>query len=123
MTGNGVHLRNEERLLRGAAQVDPVVPILQRAAAALTEVARALNGLNIERIGADTAKALSETTEIRRHLANITAREQSIIKERDRRAALLGAELAELHAKYDGLKRLIPKRVKRKIKAKRAKRR
>jgi hypothetical protein len=72
-------------LLHGARGAGSVIPVLARAADALHDAGRALQAIagDLATIGADTARALSDTTEMKRHLRAITEREQVLRREMD----------------------------------------
>lgn len=65
-------------LLRGARDVDTIIPALARAAEANFDAGRALEGISLKltQIGTDTARAVSDTVELKHHLKAITDREQ-----------------------------------------------
>jgi hypothetical protein len=72
-------------LLRGARDVDTIIPALARAAEANFDAGRALEGISLKlsQIGTDTARAVSDTVELKRHLKAITDREQVLRRELD----------------------------------------
>jgi hypothetical protein len=98
-------------LLRGARDVDTIIPALARAAEANFDAGRALEGISLKltQIGTDTARAVSDTVELKRHLKAITDREQ-----------VLRRELDEIKAR---LPRLAPKKLRRQLKRTKSKQR
>jgi hypothetical protein len=96
-------------LLRGARDVDTIIPALARAAEANFDAGRALEGISLKltQIGTDTARAVSDTVELKRHLKAITDREQ-----------VLRAELDEIKARLPP-----PKKLKRQLKRSKSKQR
>jgi hypothetical protein len=78
-----------QRVLAGAATADAVIVPLDRAADALRDVSLAFEGisLRLNKIGTDTARAISDTVQMKRYLKMFGEREEK-----------LRAELAALKA-------------------------
>jgi regulator of replication initiation timing len=74
-----------QHLLHGARGVGWVIPLLTDAARALDAAGDALQQIadDLSTISANTARALSDTTEMKRHLRAITEREQILRREVD----------------------------------------
>lgn len=72
-------------LLGGAGKVDVAVPVLRRAADALLRAGDVIEGLadGLADISRNVARAVSDTTEMKRHLKAITDREQVLRRELD----------------------------------------
>ena len=70
----------QRKLLYGAKRVDDIIPVIARASNAILEAGSALQSIagSLEHIGADTARALSDTAELKRYLKMITEREASL---------------------------------------------
>lgn len=90
MTGNGHYASDADdgrtqHQIMGATTALVAVTSLDRAADALREAGRALQALTrgVREIHTDTARALSDTVELKKHLKAITAREQELRTELD----------------------------------------
>jgi hypothetical protein len=76
-------------LLYGAQNADKAIPVILKAANAMLVAGNALNDIakGLKKIGDDTARAISDTVDLKRHLETITAREQT---SRDNERAMAG---------------------------------
>jgi hypothetical protein len=74
-----------QHLITGANYAAGPIAALNKAAEALHEASRVFEGvaLNLTKIGSDTARALSDTVVMKRHLKAITEREQVLRRELD----------------------------------------
>jgi hypothetical protein len=66
-------------LLYGAKNADEALPVIAKAAQAMLRAGSALSDIaeSLKKIGDDTARAISDTVELKKHLKAITAREQA----------------------------------------------
>jgi DNA repair ATPase RecN len=95
-----------QRVLAGAATADAVIVPLDRAADALREVSRAFEGISLRlaKIGSDTARAISDTVQMKRYLKMFGEREEKLraeldaLKAQDDRNKKLWAEVNALKA-------------------------
>jgi uncharacterized tellurite resistance protein B-like protein len=106
--GNGN--ADESELLAGARSTDAIIPVLDRAAAAIHDAGRAIQRVanSLKNIGSDTARALSDTAEIKRHLKAITDREQVALKALEQ----MKVKSAELEQALSALKQVKSKSAK-----------
>jgi enamine deaminase RidA (YjgF/YER057c/UK114 family) len=88
--------------LTEVSNIAAVIPVLDKSADAIIASGRALQSIagSLTKIGADTARAISDTVELRRHLKAITDREQVMRRELDEVKALkvVRRELDEVKA-------------------------
>jgi hypothetical protein len=106
--GNGN--ADESGLLTGARSVDVIIPVLDRAAAAICDAGRAIQSIadSLQNIGAGTARAISDTAEIKRYLKAITDREQVALRELEQiktRAQASQSELKQIKSRLKKRKR------------------
>jgi hypothetical protein len=99
MRTNGNIEADEERriqpLLRGASNVDKVIPIFVNTANGMLAVGRALASIAVDlrTISTGTARAISDTVVLKRHLKAITEREQVLQRDISKREQALRREL------------------------------
>jgi septal ring factor EnvC (AmiA/AmiB activator) len=69
---------NWRPLLYGAKNAEEALPVIAKAATAILAAGNALSDIaqSLKKISDDTARAISDTVELRKHLKAITAREQ-----------------------------------------------
>jgi hypothetical protein len=111
-----------QRVLAGAATADAVIVPLDRAADALRDVSRAFEGISLRlaKIGTDTARAISDTVQMKRYLKMFGDREEKLRAELDALKAQGERDKnlwAELHALKDQLR--VRKKAGKKLKKKR----
>jgi hypothetical protein len=94
-----------QRVLAGAATADAVIVPLNRAAEALRDVGRAFEGISLRltKIGADTARAVSDTVQLKQYLKMFGERAEKLRAELD---ALKAHELDALKAQDNRNKNL-----------------
>jgi hypothetical protein len=120
---NGSHDIEEDKdwrpHLQKVREINEVVQVIDKAANALREAGRYMAGISIRiaQVETDTARAISDTVELKKHLVAITAREQVVqtrLKEVSDRELVVLADLADIRS-------LLPKKRRKKFDAQQGK--
>ena len=130
MTANGDLDKHQEQqaaqrswqLAGASVTMATVLPALTRASEALLNGGRALGSIatQIDKLAADAARALSETTVLRQYLKNFTAREAETRRVADARVEALSDELAAVKGRLKTVTKAVAAKAKRRRRKRRA---